>query len=731
MIKISIKSKFKMILASLFWLVILQYSVLASEWNFEGTADDESGVNHGTVAGAVYVSNGYTGQALEFDGDMDYVDFGNDASLNHGTGDFSVSFWFKKRWADDVYASIFYKAARQQSNVPGYGFLLRETGGQLKFTVGDGAVITQAVGPGIGNTEWHHAVGVRGGGKVRLYLDNALVAEADDATGNTDNSENLVLAMGGYGNNPGGSYAGGFFRGLIDRVRIFDKALTASDIDQMYREDAELHREPPVIILDSPADGESDVGTAPSLHATLKDADGDDMDVSFYGSSTRAAEDEFTIIVLPDTQSYVDPGTYADIFTEQVQWIIDNKDAWNIVFVTHMGDLVNSWDDIAQWERADASMSVLDGAVPWGVLPGNHDMQNPNSFPHNAVYYNQYFGYARFGKYPWYGGHYEDTNDNNYQLFSAGGMDFIIIHLEYNLSDEALTWADGLLSAHPDRRAIVCSHYIVRYTGFFSTLGEKIFNALKHNPNLFLLLGGHDPNGSGRRTDIVGDSTIYSLMTDYQTLSEGGEGWFKMLTFSPKDNTIFVRTYSPHRNSYRTYNTERFNIDYRMTDYTLITTKTGVHNGDSITVTWPGLKDGTKYYWYVDALDTNLQTARSEARVFTTYGYASPQDDDKDSGDTPPDETELSCYNNIFNPTKGEKALIVVELPKQARVRLNLYNTRGSKIRELADEEKETGSHKYYWDGKSGNGDVVGSGLYFVHIHAGDYKKTKKIVVVK
>ena len=91
----------------------------------------------------------------------------------------------------------------------------------------------------------------------------------------------------------------------------------------------------------------------------------------------------------------------------------------------------------------------------------------------------------------------------------------------------------------------------------------------------------------------------------------------------------------------------------------------------------------------------------------------------------------ISCYNNVFNPTKGERALIIVELPKQARVKIGLYNTRGSKIKELADEEKEADIHKYYWDGRNDSGNVVGSGLYFVHIQAGDYKKTKKIVVVK
>jgi len=96
-----------------------------------------------------------------------------------------------------------------------------------------------------------------------------------------------------------------------------------------------------------------------------------------------------------------------------------------------------------------------------------------------------------------------------------------------------------------------------------------------------------------------------------------------------------------------------------------------------------------------------------------------------------PDKTELKCYNNVFNPLKGERVLIKVELQNQAHVRLELYDAKGKKIKQLADEEKETGTHKYYWDGKDGNENVVGSGLYFVHIQAGDYKKTEKIVVIK
>jgi len=154
-------------------------------------------------------------------------------------------------------------------------------------------------------------------------------------------------------------------------------------------------------------------------------------------------------------------------------------------------------------------------------------------------------------------------------------------------------------------------------------------------------------------------------------------------------------------------------------------------NGDIVSYEWD-FGDGTtsqeketshtytspgEYTVTLTVTDNLRLKCKSQTRI-TVFG--------KEFGELP-----AGCYNNVFNPAKGEKALIVVELPKQGHVKLRLYNTRGNKIRELADEEKEAGSHKYYWDGKSDNGDVVGSGLYFVHIQAGDYKKTKKIVVVK
>ena len=96
-------------------------------------------------------------------------------------------------------------------------------------------------------------------------------------------------------------------------------------------------------------------------------------------------------------------------------------------------------------------------------------------------------------------------------------------------------------------------------------------------------------------------------------------------------------------------------------------------------------------------------------------------------------ELPTGCYSNVINPLKGEEALIVVEIKERGyiKIKIDLYDTRGKKIKELANEEKNAGTYPYDWDGKDDSGNSVGSGVYFVHIQAGDYKKTKKIVIVK
>ena len=50
------------------------------------------------------------------------------------------------------------------------------------------------------------------------------------------------------------------------------------------------------------------------------------------------------------------------------------------------------------------------------------------------------------------------NNANSWQTFCAGGIDFIIVHLECNAPDDVLEWAGNILDNHPGLRAIVTTH---------------------------------------------------------------------------------------------------------------------------------------------------------------------------------------------------------------------------------------------------------------------------------
>jgi len=372
-------------------------------------------------------------------------------------------------------------------------------------------------------------------------------------------------------------------------------------------------------ILVCPEDEGEDVDTNPTLEVNVSDQDSDTLDVTFYGRefSTGTGED-FTIIALPDTQHYSE--NYPAIFTAQTQWIVDNKDALNIVYVAHEGDIVDIETDITQWENADASMSLLEDpittgltdGIPYGILPGNHDMPTDN--------YNIYFGVSRFEGRSYYGGHYGTTNNNNYTFFSASGIDFIVINLEFDPGTAELDWADALLKTYSDYQAIVVSHSIISTDNSWTT--QVIYTELQDNPNLFLMLCGHMhiTDGAGMRTETgENGNTIYILLSDYQNYPNGGNGYLRIMRFSPEDDKIYVQTYSPTLDGYLTDPENEFELDYEMIgeSFKVLDTVSGITNGNSASITWADLSPGTQYEWYVDIFDGS-ETTTSPTWSFTT-----------------------------------------------------------------------------------------------------------------
>ena len=269
--------------------------------------------------------------------------------------------------------------------------------------------------------------------------------------------------------------------------------------------------------------------------------------------------DTFSLIVLPDTQYY--SMSYPEIFTSQTQWIVDSITEKNIAFVSHVGDLVQYGTSDAQWENADASMSLLDGHVAWGVCPGNHD--SDSMYGSTYTHYNTYFGYSRFSSESWYGGAYNNENTNSYQLFNAGGESFLILHLKYSPSTNVLNWANSIVDAHPNHRVIVTTHSYLETNADRTSVGQTIWEQLVE-PNadqIFLVLCGHN-HDEARRTDTVNGHAVHQVMADYQAEENGGNGYLRILEFNPTQNTISFQTYSPYLDQYRTADSSEFTLTY-------------------------------------------------------------------------------------------------------------------------------------------------------------------------
>ena len=154
-----------------------------------------------------------------------------------------------------------------------------------------------------------------------------------------------------------------------------------------------------------------------------------------------------------------------------------------------------------------------------------------------------------------------------------------------------------------------------------STSGKIIYDYLKHNANLFLMLGGHlDTEVTLTLTDS--GHTIYALRSDYQSRTNGGNGWMRLMEFQPEANQIQVYTYSPYLNQWETDASSQFTLPYSMggagcPPFQLIQTLTGVPSGSSPSVLWGDRSQSSWYEWYVTISD-GAYTVSSPVWSFTT-----------------------------------------------------------------------------------------------------------------
>ncbi|TPE42383.1 metallophosphoesterase [Pontibacter mangrovi] len=326
-----------------------------------------------------------------------------------------------------------------------------------------------------------------------------------------------------------------------------------------------------------------------ALTACKKDTEGAPDSQAVQEEQEQEGEAFFSIAVLPDTQYYTSlkHGGTMEMFSQQIQWIRDNRETEKIAYVVHLGDLVDHGDDdnAVEWERAKTQMYKLEtDTIPYGVAVGNHDqtpLGNPAS-PGTNSGYGVYFGRNHMQQFPWYGGAYGSSNnsDNHYDLFTANGQDYLVLYIEFNspgqeeysasIESAVMDWADGVLTSYADRKAIVVSHSILNrpsgstsnvkpgqgdnsLTPAFTNHGEVIYERMKLHSNVFLMLSGHI-SGEAFRRDTYNGHVIKSYLADYQsrenppydgTNRNGGNGLMRVMKFNTAQQTLQVRTFAP------------------------------------------------------------------------------------------------------------------------------------------------------------------------------------------
>lgn len=79
-------------------------------------------------------------------------------------------------------------------------------------------------------------------------------------------------------------------------------------------------------------------------------------------------------------------------------------------------------------------------------------------------------------------------------------------------------------------------------------------------------------------------------------------------------------------------------------------------------------------------------------------------------------------YPNPFNPT----TMITYQIPKSGSVKLSVYDVTGKRVAVLVDGQHNAGTHEISWDATN-----YPSGIYFYEMQAGEYKQTKKMILMK
>jgi hypothetical protein len=269
---------------------------LVGAWAFdEGsgttTADQSGRGNSGTLSNAIWTVDGKFNKALSFNGSNAWVTVADSASLDLTSG-MTVEAWVKPSFLGG-WRSVLMK--EQPGNVA-YGLYGNTSLGRPAaelHVAGSGRILNGTSGLPLGS--WSHVAMTFDGTTIRLFVNGAQASQLTQSGSITTSSS--PLRIGGNG------VWGEYFNGVIDEVRVYNRALSAAEITGDMSRSVTPDTSPPTITARTPANSASGVNVGSSATATFSES----MNASTITSSTFLLKDASNNTV-PASVTY-DPAT--------------------------------------------------------------------------------------------------------------------------------------------------------------------------------------------------------------------------------------------------------------------------------------------------------------------------------------------------------------------------------------------------------------------------------------
>lgn len=197
-----------------------------------GTPSGASGTNNKPQPSTSVPANMNTVdlRSLNFDGTDDRVDVGNAAALNITGNAITLSAWIYDDGTSGVNGYIMGKVTGTHK----YAFLVNHANQTIDFSLNTGSVTTYGAPGGVGgldsmHNKWNLVNEVYDGTNMMIYINGVLV-------GSTPKTGNIVSNTDGFAIGDRGTVANTPFKGGIDDVRVYNRALSAAEIKALYNE---------------------------------------------------------------------------------------------------------------------------------------------------------------------------------------------------------------------------------------------------------------------------------------------------------------------------------------------------------------------------------------------------------------------------------------------------------------------------------------------------------------